>query len=182
VESQASPKAPPPDRRRHQQAARVRYGRAPTTRWAITITGPAGRALAHGVARGNPVRARRNGDRGDGRGGGGWTIRVTAEPITTGPCDSAPPQPPPAAWPLSYRDPGHPAVLLPWVSSQVSGYDEAKSPPGTLTMVNSAMLQYIALTCWSAPIKDHSGAQTRLPSLTLTSPCPYGSPGGLLYL
>ena len=59
----------------------------PTTRWAITITGPAGRALAHGVARGNPLQARRSGGRRDGRGDGGWTIRVTAEPITTGLCD-----------------------------------------------------------------------------------------------
>ena len=51
----------------------------PATRWQITITGPDGRALAHGAARGT-AGAGRNGP------GRGWAIAVTAEPITTGDC------------------------------------------------------------------------------------------------
>jgi hypothetical protein len=76
------------------------------TRWHITVTGPTGYALAHGVARGNPARASGSahatgpdrggpsgGAPGPGRGGSGggsgsgWAVSVTAEPIATGDCD-----------------------------------------------------------------------------------------------
>ena len=49
----------------------------PATRWQITVTGPDGQALAHGTARGPAFPAR------DGP-GRGWTVAVTAEPITAG--------------------------------------------------------------------------------------------------
>jgi hypothetical protein len=61
-----------------RQIARALAGH-PATRWQITITSPGGQALAHGTARGTAGVAR-NGP------GHGWTIAVTAEPITTGPC------------------------------------------------------------------------------------------------
>jgi hypothetical protein len=53
----------------------------PATRWHITVTGPAGQALAHGTARGpaTPAGTRPGASR-------GWTVAVTAEPITTGTC------------------------------------------------------------------------------------------------
>jgi Domain of unknown function (DUF222)/HNH endonuclease len=51
----------------------------PATRWQITITSPAGQALAHGTARGPATPAR------DGP-GREWSVAVTAEPITTGTC------------------------------------------------------------------------------------------------
>jgi hypothetical protein len=86
----------------------------PATRWHITVTSPAGYALATGTTRGNP--ARRDSTRGNpagarsvrngagqqapatgpedtaaprmgSTGGSGWTVQVTAEPITTGNCD-----------------------------------------------------------------------------------------------
>ena len=53
----------------------------PATRWHITVTSPAGHALATGTARGNPARSN------PAREGSGWTVQVTAEPITTGDCD-----------------------------------------------------------------------------------------------
>ena len=46
------------------------------TRWQIILTDPDGHALAAGTARGNP-----------GSSGGGWTVKVTAEPIATSHCD-----------------------------------------------------------------------------------------------
>jgi len=46
------------------------------TRWHITVTGPAGRALGHGAAR--AVAAPDGGD---------WTVAVTAEPLAAGCCD-----------------------------------------------------------------------------------------------
>jgi hypothetical protein len=46
------------------------------TRWHITVTGPAGRALAHGTARAVAAAA-----------GSDWTVAVTAEPLATGCCD-----------------------------------------------------------------------------------------------
>jgi hypothetical protein len=92
----------------------------PATRWHITITSPAGHALAHGTARrptaagtrpsatplaagppehgppehgppraGPPDRDRPGADK-QGR---GWTIAVTAEPITTGTCGHRDAQP-----------------------------------------------------------------------------------------
>jgi hypothetical protein len=48
------------------------------SRWQITVTSPAGLALAHGAARG-PASP-------DG-GGAGWKVSVTAEPIAAGHCD-----------------------------------------------------------------------------------------------
>jgi Domain of unknown function (DUF222) len=68
----------------------------PATRWQITITSPGGQALAHGTARGRaapvaPVApvAPGGGQPGPTRGESsrGWTLRVTAEPITAGRCD-----------------------------------------------------------------------------------------------
>jgi hypothetical protein len=50
------------------------------TRWHVTVTGPAGRALGHGTAR---AAAAADGD-GDGD---GWTVAVTAEPLAAGCCD-----------------------------------------------------------------------------------------------
>jgi Domain of unknown function (DUF222) len=75
----------------------------PATRWQITVTSPEGQALAHGIARGPITAAARpsagqpdpdrpgTDEQGPGRPGTdeqgrGWTIAVTAEPITTGPC------------------------------------------------------------------------------------------------
>jgi Domain of unknown function (DUF222) len=46
------------------------------TRWHVTVTGPAGRALGHGTAR--AVAAADGGD---------WTVAVTAEPLAAGRCD-----------------------------------------------------------------------------------------------
>ena len=46
------------------------------TRWHITVTGPAGRALGHGTAR---AAAAANGS--------GWMVAVTAEPLAAGCCD-----------------------------------------------------------------------------------------------
>jgi Domain of unknown function (DUF222) len=60
------------------QIARALAGH-PATRWQITITSPDGQAIAHGTARG-PASSARNGP------GHGWTVAVTAEPITTGRC------------------------------------------------------------------------------------------------
>jgi Domain of unknown function (DUF222)/HNH endonuclease len=51
----------------------------PATRWQITVTSPDGHALAHGTARG-PATLTRDGS------GRGWTVAVTAEPITTETC------------------------------------------------------------------------------------------------
>jgi hypothetical protein len=49
------------------------------TRWSITVTGPAGHALAHGrAARRAPASS---------PDGTGWTVAVTAEPIAAGDCD-----------------------------------------------------------------------------------------------
>src|SRR5487761_1323466 len=49
------------------------------TRWSITVTGPAGHALAHGrAARRAPASS---------PDGTGWTVAVTAEPIAAGECD-----------------------------------------------------------------------------------------------
>jgi hypothetical protein len=45
------------------------------TRWHMTVTSPAGRALGHGAARATAT--------GDGQ----WTVQVTAEPIATGCCE-----------------------------------------------------------------------------------------------
>ena len=45
------------------------------TRWHITVTGPAGRALGHGTS-----RAATSDD-------GGWRVSVTAEPLAAGSCD-----------------------------------------------------------------------------------------------
>jgi Domain of unknown function (DUF222) len=45
------------------------------TRWHITVTGPAGRALGHGTARAAAAA------------GNGWTVAVTAEPLAAGCCD-----------------------------------------------------------------------------------------------
>ena len=45
------------------------------TRWHITVTGPAGRALGHGTARAAAAD------------GSGWTVAVTAEPLAAGRCD-----------------------------------------------------------------------------------------------
>ena len=62
----------------------------PATRWQITITSPGGQALAHGTARGPAALvAPGGGQPGPARGESsrGWTLRVTAEPVTTGPCD-----------------------------------------------------------------------------------------------
>lgn len=56
------------------------------TRWAITVTGPSGYALAHGSGRGNPARASGPTVATAGT-GSGWTVRVTAEPIAAGDCD-----------------------------------------------------------------------------------------------
>jgi hypothetical protein len=56
------------------------------TRWAITVTGPSGYALAHGTGRGNPALASGATVATAGT-GGGWTVRVTAEPIATADCD-----------------------------------------------------------------------------------------------
>jgi len=76
----------------------------PATRWQITVTAPDGQALAHGTARspaapvgtqasaGQPGRGRpRAGQPEPGQPGAdeprqGWTVAVTAEPITTGRC------------------------------------------------------------------------------------------------
>jgi len=76
----------------------------PATRWQITVTSPDGQALAHGTARGpaapvgtqvgagQPGRGRpRAGQPEPGQPGAdeprqGWTVAVTAEPITTGRC------------------------------------------------------------------------------------------------
>src|SRR5487761_1335310 len=70
------------------------------TRWSITVTGPAGHALARGrAARRAPASS---------PDGTGWTVAVTAEPIAAGECDHrnaepgyrpgpAPPAPPPPA-------------------------------------------------------------------------------------
>jgi hypothetical protein len=46
------------------------------TRWHITVTGPAGRALGHGTARASAAAD-----------GSGWTVAVTAEPLAAGCCD-----------------------------------------------------------------------------------------------
>ena len=65
----------------------------PATRWQITITSPGGQALAHGTARGSAATAAPaasgGGQPGPARGESsrGWTLRVTAEPVTTGSCD-----------------------------------------------------------------------------------------------
>jgi hypothetical protein len=75
-----------------RQIARALAGH-PATRWQITITCPHGRALAHGTARG-PIPAGTllsvgQPERGQpyaGQPGRGWTVAVTAEPITTGRC------------------------------------------------------------------------------------------------
>jgi Domain of unknown function (DUF222) len=64
-----------------RQLARTLAGH-PATRWQIIITTPDGHALAHGAASG-PARAKA----GTGESDRGWAITVTAEPITTGPCD-----------------------------------------------------------------------------------------------
>ena len=52
------------------------------TRWQITVTSPAGYALANGTARGSPTH--RTGKPADSR---RWTVKVTAEPIAAGSCD-----------------------------------------------------------------------------------------------
>ena len=46
------------------------------TRWHITVTGPAGRALSHGTARAAAAAD-----------GSGWTVAVAAEPLAAGCCD-----------------------------------------------------------------------------------------------
>ena len=51
------------------------------TRWQITLTDDDGHALATGTARGSP------GTGPPGSGSGGWTVKVTAEPIATSHCD-----------------------------------------------------------------------------------------------
>jgi hypothetical protein len=48
------------------------------TRWQVILTDPDGRALAVGAARGSP---------GSSGAGGGWAVKVTAEPIATSQCD-----------------------------------------------------------------------------------------------
>jgi len=63
----------------------------PATRWQITITSPDGQALAHGTARGPAVAMPgagqpQPGQPGADQPGRGWTIAVSAEPITTGTC------------------------------------------------------------------------------------------------
>jgi hypothetical protein len=50
------------------------------SRWHIIVTGPGGRALAHGSARG-PVGAS------GGEPGSGWSVNVTTEPVAAGECD-----------------------------------------------------------------------------------------------
>jgi hypothetical protein len=56
------------------------------TRWQITVTAPGGEALATGIARGR-ARAISRERGGTARDGGGWMVRVTAEPVATGHCD-----------------------------------------------------------------------------------------------
>src|SRR5487761_108845 len=51
------------------------------TRWQIILTDDDGHALAVGAARGSP------GTGPPGTSGGGWTVKVTAEPIATAECD-----------------------------------------------------------------------------------------------
>ena len=54
------------------QALACAAARHPATRWQLTVTGPDGRAVATGAARGRAIPA------------GGWTVTVT--PITSGGC------------------------------------------------------------------------------------------------